>query len=232
MTAIAIKRSSNYYYILILQLAFSTSGYKRMEVSDLYQKVINIICKEVLRLINEQVHGIFVPLLQTPDLLTKQDQQRNLSDELIEQWTEVVKNEAYKVKRSEVTFVVIGTMKSGKSTTINAIVGNELLPNRNQPMTILPTIIRHCSGKMEPELTFSNPQPFNELIEILCRKLKVKKSKGELDQIAFCTTTDGKELVQKILDGSLGEIRRLYQGNEEIFIFLKYINDIWRLCST
>lgn len=203
-----------------------------MEVSDLYQKVINIIRKEVLRLINEQVDGIFVPLLQTPDLLKKQDQQRNLSDELIKQWTDVVNDEAYKVKRSEVTFVVIGTMKSGKSTTINAIVGNELLPNRNQPMTILPTIIRHCSGKIEPELTFSNPQPFNELIEILYQKLRAKERKGELDQIAFCATTDGKELVQKILDGSLGEIRRQYQGSEGIFTFLKYVNDIWRLCST
>jgi len=203
-----------------------------MEVSDLYQKVINVIRKEVLRLINEQVHGIFLPLLQTPDLLKKQDQQRTLSDELIKQWTEVVTDEAYKVKRSEVTFVVIGTMKSGKSTTINAIVGNELLPNRNQPMTILPTIIRHCAGKIEPELTFSNPQPFNELLEIVCQKLKTKKCKGELDQIAFGATADGKELIQKLLDGSLGEIRRQYQGNEEIFTFLKYVNDIWRLCHT
>ena len=203
-----------------------------MEVSDLSQKVINIIRKEVLRLINEQVHGIFAPLLETPDLLKKQDQQRSLSEELITQWTDVVKDEAYKVKRSEVTFVVIGTMKSGKSTTINAIVGNEILPNRNQPMTILPTIIRHCAGKIEPELTFSNPQPFNELLKILCQKLKAKECTGELDQIAFCATTDGQELVQKILDGSLHQIHRHYQGREEIFTFLKYVNDIWRLCNT
>lgn len=198
----------------------------------MYQKVITIIRKEVLRLINEQVSKIFVPLLQTPDLLKKQDQQRNLSDELITQWTEVIKDEAYKVKRSEVTFVVVGTMKSGKSTTINAIVGNELLPNRNQPMTILPTIIRHCSGKIEPELTFSNPQPFNELIEILYQKLKVKECQGELEKIACYATADGKELIQKLLDGSLGKIHPHYQGSEGIFTFLKYVNDIWRLCST
>lgn len=213
-------------------LHFLLQANKRMEVSDLYQEIINVIRKEVIRLLNEQLHGIFVTLFQTPDLLKKQDQQRKLSAEVIQQWHEVLKDEAYKVKRSEVNFVVIGTMKSGKSTIINAIVGNELLPNRNQPMTILPTIIRHCSGKKEPELTFSNPQPFNELIKILRKKLKEKESHGELDQIGFCATTEGKELVQKILDGSAGEIRQHYQGTAEIFTFLKYINDIWRLCST
>ena len=202
------------------------------EVSILHQQVIHVIRKEVLRLINAQIHGICAPLLQIPDLFKNQGQHQNLSHDLISQWTEVIKEEAYKVNHSEVTFVVVGTMKSGKSTTINAIVGNELLPNRNQPMTILPTIIRHCIGKAEPELTFSNPQPLNELIEILCQKLREKGNKDGLDQIPFCATTDGKELIQKILDGSLGKIRHHYHGNEEIFIFLKYLNDIWRLCNT
>lgn len=198
----------------------------------MYQEVIHVIRKEVIRLLNEQTHGLFMTLLQTPDLLKKQAQQRNVSAEAIQQWTDVLKDEAYKVKHSEVTFVVIGTMKSGKSTTINAVIGNELLPNRNQPMTILPTIIRHCSGKIAPELIFSNPQPFNELISKLRKKLKEKELHGELDHIAFCATADGKELVHKVLDESSGEIHQHYQGCEDIFSFLKYINDIWRLCST
>jgi len=201
----------------------------------LYEKVIDITRKEVIRLIKEQVQGVFEQLLRTPDLLKsqKQDQQqRNLSCEVIEQWMEILKGEAYKVERLEVAFAVVGTMKSGKSTTINAIVGTEVLPNRNQPMTTLPTVIRHCAGKNEPELTFANPQPFNDLIDKLRAKLQEKQNNGQLDQIAFCATEDGKELVEKILDGSLAEIRQHYKGNEEIFDFLKCINDIWRLCST
>lgn len=43
---------------------------------------------------------------------------------------------------------VVGTMKAGKSTTINAIVGQEILPNRNRPMTSVPTLIRHVPGKL------------------------------------------------------------------------------------
>ncbi|MCE5285814.1 MAG: dynamin family protein [Pelosinus sp.] len=198
----------------------------------MYQTVIDIISKETLRLINEQADGIFLPLLQTPGLFNNCDEQGNLSENSIKHWTNVIKDEAYKVKRSEVTFVVIGTMKSGKSTTINAIIGNELLPNRNQPMTILPTIITHCAGKIEPELVFSNPQPFNEIIDTLHQKLKVKEAAGELDQISFYNTMDGRELIRKIIDKSFKEVRQFYQGNTEIFTFLKYINDIWRLCNS
>lgn len=197
------------------------------------QKVIDVTRKEVIRLIKEQKQGVFQRLLQTPDFFQgQQDQQRNLSGENIQQWTEILKGEAYKAERLEVAFAVVGTMKAGKSTTINAIVGTEILPNRNQPMTTLPTIIRHCPGKKEPELTFANPKPFNELLENLHDKLKMVEKLDQLDKLAFCATEDGKELVKIILSGSLREIRQSYKGHEEIFGFLKGVNDIWRLCNT
>lgn len=198
----------------------------------MYQAVIGIIQKEVIRLIYDQIHAIFAPLLETPDFFNTKDRQRNISPDLIQQWTEIIKDEVYKVKRFEATFVIVGTMKAGKSTTINAIVGTELLPNRNQPMTMLPTVIRHCPGKKEPELIFPNPQPFNALLNELRGKLKAKHVKGELEQIAFSTMTDGKELIHKILDGSLSEFRTHYQGTDAIFAFLKYANDMLRLCSS
>jgi ribosome biogenesis GTPase A len=52
-------------------------------------------------------------------------------------------NELRKITRLEMVLAIVGTMKAGKSTTINAIVGTEVLPNRNRPMTALPTLIRH-----------------------------------------------------------------------------------------
>lgn len=196
------------------------------------QDNIEMIRKEVVRLTNEQIQGIFEPLLETPDFFKIQDQQRNLSCELIKQWTENIKEEVYKAERLEATFVVVGTMKAGKSTTINAIVGTELLPNRNQPMTVFPTIIRHCAGKKEPELTFPNPEPLNKLIESLREKLEEMQSIGGLEEKAFCSTTVGKELIQTILKGSLMEISTHYKGADGIYQFLTCINDIWRLCST
>ncbi|EFC1714129.1 hypothetical protein FBH71_06270 [Escherichia coli] len=66
---------------------------------------------------------------------------------------------------------VVGTMKAGKSTTINAIVGQEILPNRNRPMTSVPTLIRHVPGKTEPVLHLEHIQPVRNLLITLQEKL-------------------------------------------------------------
>lgn len=60
---------------------------------------------------------------------------------------EELEGEQIKTARREMVLAVVGTMKAGKSTTINAIVGQEILPNRNRPMTSVPTLIRHVPGK-------------------------------------------------------------------------------------
>lgn len=187
---------------------------------------------EVMQLIDEQTEGIFAALLEAPDLLKSEErdqQQRNLSHEAIAQWRAILKSEKYKVERLEATFVVVGTMKSGKSTTINAIVGTEVLPNRNQPMTTLPTVIRHSPGKKEPELLFPDPQPLNALIHSLREILLESKAQGKLGQLPFCATEEGRDLVQQIMSGALGELKSHYHGQQAIFEFLKKINDIWRL---
>ena len=68
-------------------------------------------------------------------------------------------NELRKISRLEMVLAIVGTMKAGKSTTINAIVGTEVLPNRNRPMTALPTLIRHTPGQKEPVLHFPTLRP-------------------------------------------------------------------------
>jgi ribosome-binding ATPase YchF (GTP1/OBG family) len=70
----------------------------------------------------------------------------------------------------ETVIAVVGTMKAGKSTTINAIVGKEILPNRNDPMTTLPTLIRNKHGQVEPLLRLNEIKPlveFNSLCGII-----------------------------------------------------------------
>lgn len=76
-------------------------------------------------------------------------------------------NELRKVTRLEMVLAIVGTMKAGKSTTINAIVGTEVLPNRNRPMTALPTLIRHTAGQKEPSLHFMHPEPIDNLMQAL-----------------------------------------------------------------
>ncbi len=79
----------------------------------------------------------------------------------------MLNNELRKISRLEMVLAIVGTMKAGKSTTINAIVGTEVLPNRNRPMTALPTLIRHTPGQKEPVLHFFTcraNRPFNSTI--------------------------------------------------------------------
>ncbi|MBP2641804.1 MAG: hypothetical protein H6Q66_2755 [Firmicutes bacterium] len=201
----------------------------------MFRGQMDVVRSKVTNSIDEQIEKILLPLLHAPDLLKNErmdQQQRNLCSEAIGQWETILRSERYKVDRLEASFVVVGTMKAGKSTTINAIIGAEVLPNRNQPMTTLPTVIRHCPGKKEPELLFPDPRPMNELIEQLCHILQEIESRGDLSQLAFCATDDGKALVQRIKAGSFGAICGRYKGQREIFDCLKNINDIWRLCSS
>ena len=85
---------------------------------------------------------------------------------------EVLDGESYKLDHLDMVLAVVGTMKAGKSTSINAIVGAEVLPNRNRPMTALPTLIRHTPGVLTPRLVFEKVKPLNDLLDILHSAIK------------------------------------------------------------
>ena len=50
---------------------------------------------------------------------------------------------------------IVAPMKAGKSTIINAIIGQEILPSRNSAMTTLPTEIIFDAERTEPVLDLS-----------------------------------------------------------------------------
>ncbi|MES1937480.1 hypothetical protein C27AD_14045 [Salinisphaera hydrothermalis C27AD] len=140
---------------------------------------------------------------------------------------EVLRGEQTKLNELDLVLAVVGTMKAGKSTTINAIVGKEVLPNRNRPMTALPTLIRHTPGRQKPVLIFDNNQPINDLLG---------KLRSALDEIG---STEASQLVSEDQDMSAladyvkthEQFGRKYEGTEKIFLFLKQLNDLVRLAS-
>lgn len=139
----------------------------------------------------------------------------------------VLRGEMAKLESLEMVLAVVGTMKAGKSTTINAIVGTEILPNRNRPMTALPTLIRHTPGQTEPLLKFENSQPINDLMRTLHGTLKSPKIKPHLQSMKSNRDMDG--LLSLIEKKSL--FKKSYQGADAIFWFLKSLNDLVRLAS-
>src|SRR5699024_10706484 len=115
----------------------------------------------------------------------------------------------------------VGTMKAGKSTTINAIVGREILPNRNRPMTSLPTLICHNKEQKIPKLTF-NSQPINDFLVDVKNAIEVYSIENPSPEIV--------ELIQFILQDRL--FSDSYNGETDIFDFLQRLNDLVRLAAT
>lgn len=142
-----------------------------------------------------------------------------------------IENELQKLNKMEVVIAVVGTMKAGKSTTINAIVGTEVLPNRNAPMTTLPTLIRNKHGQEEPVLKLNKHEPLEQLSVAIAKKLSVFKKNNTLDKLDLYSSKDGKELIDKLLKKQRYEFNSEYQGQTEIFNFLKHLNDLMRLAK-
>ena len=139
---------------------------------------------------------------------------------------EVLDGESHKLEHLDMVLAVVGTMKAGKSTSINAIVGAEVLPNRNRPMTALPTLIRHTPGVLKPRLVFEKVKPLNDLLAVLGGGIK---SAGPETLAELRRDEDMVKLLAQIQRQVPFASR--HSGEEDIFNFLKGLNDLVRLCS-
>lgn len=149
------------------------------------------------------------------------------NDAFLDQAIEILRGEDIKLERLETVIAVVGTMKAGKSTTINAIVGREILPNRNAPMTAIPTLIKHCKGQKQPRLIFTDKasKPVNQLIRKLRKAFKDKNNQPKLEQLQL--DNDLYATVEKIRDGM--KVVNQALGEQLIFDFLISINDLVRI---
>lgn len=135
---------------------------------------------------------------------------------------EALDSDAHKVRSLESIVAVIGTMKAGKSTTINALIGENVLPYRVTAMTTLPTLIRHKPGQKEPRMTLKNPQIFQLLVNSVLDKINTSNLQ-ESDRVRLQESINTVE--------SAGEIQSVYSGKEAIHKALFIINDTFRLAG-
>ena len=164
------------------------------------------------------------------DLLRESDtkQRRQLDMQKAAKWQDILKGEIEKVENLEAVFAVVGTVKAGKSTAINAIVGAEILPSRPEPMTTYPTLVRHKPGQTEPMLDFSVAQAFNDLASNAKKKLESRRRKIPLNRL-FPDPYE-QDIARKILEEKL-TIAPRSEGREKVFELLKTVNDLYRLCG-
>lgn len=190
---------------------------------------------EALRLIELQ-QDIFHRILANSDVVSHSTiSPQSPSDKSTEHFTEqaiksklaVLQENHTKLQNLDMVLAVVGTMKAGKSTSINAIVGREILPNRNRPMTALPTRIRHTRGQKTPVLQFAKCDPVNALMEEL--RTKAEKLKPETLQKLVAGDKHLAEALQMLrTTESAGQT---HEGEEQIFRFLAYLNDLVRLSA-
>ncbi|MDC7701637.1 dynamin family protein [Vogesella indigofera] len=190
------------------------------------QPNIDVLCTEANRLLDLSIQFLQWMSQQKGVVSTAMQGEAQTFDQAsLGKHVEVLQGEKTKLESLDMVLAVIGTMKAGKSTTINAIVGSEVLPNRNRPMTALPTLIRHTPGQVEPLLKFDNNGPINQLLDELVLLVNQPQLSAQLDTLT--DNPDMQELLRRIHEKQHFETR--YQGAEQIFWFLKSLNDLVRL---
>lgn len=150
-----------------------------------------------------------------------QDKEGILTLDKSQTYKQLLHNEVTKLKNFDVVLAVVGTMKAGKSTTINAIVGREILPNRNRPMTALPTLICHSPTHTIPKLSI-NPTVLNTFLDDIrpfVSDVKIYEGMHE----------DMINLINFVKDGK--KFNSSYDGEASIFEFLYQLNDLVRLAK-
>ncbi|QEY64993.1 dynamin [Metapseudomonas lalkuanensis] len=194
----------------------------------MHENSITILQEEARRLLDVEIDLLERMQAEPGVVVEEQDGgHQTFSRDTIGKDIEMLRGERAKLESLEMVLAVVGTMKAGKSTTINAIVGTEVLPNRNRPMTALPTLIRHTPEQLEPLLRLDNNAPINDLLGQLYEVCRSPAGQQALDSLEH--TDDMLEL--------LGMIQRQerfgnrYEGPEAIFDFLKNLNDLVRLSA-
>ncbi|HAI4685799.1 TPA: dGTPase [Escherichia coli] len=194
----------------------------------MHEKNIALLCDEADRLLQLNIN-LLRQMVEEPDVLSDSKNENRLlfdKQKALKRIEELV-GEQIKTARREMVLAVVGTMKAGKSTTINAIVGQEILPNRNRPMTSVPTLIRHVPGKTEPVLHLEHIQPVRNLLITLQEKLATPA--GQQVAQTLQQTGDTRELLDILTDD--GWLKNEYHGEEEIFTGLASLNDLVRLAA-
>ena len=192
----------------------------------MYEKNIELLREESLRLLEVEID--LLQRMKGADGVVVDEhghEHQTFTQTSIQKDLQMLRGEAEKLQRLEMVLAVVGTMKAGKSTTINAIVGTEVLPNRNRPMTALPTLIRHTPGQIEPILRLENNGPINVVIAQLHQVLNSHDARAVADKLA--SDRDLQPLLQLIKEN--GRFKNCYQGSEGIFWFLRSLNDLVRV---
>lgn len=197
----------------------------------MHRENIEAAKREVLRLIGF-TDQVLAEHLAASELVRESDlsQIRHLDRTKANDWRRALATEAQKVSNLEAVIAVVGAAKSGKSTTINAIVGAEILPNRAKPMTTFPTLVRHTPNRVEPLLRFPLARQFRDLARAVRRRLEERVNEKPLRE--WFPDDEEFTAANQVLNGDFDRMPDVYSGHEAIRSCLEWVNDLCRLAGT
>lgn len=151
-------------------------------------------------------------------------------------------NNLKNLKEAKYKICIVGTMKAGKSTTINAIIGEEIAPSREEAMTYLPTLIIRSNNDSKI-LNIKNTEALNEIIKEIKNKSSAvdrselialfRKTKALIKQdstTSYLESKNSKEFVRDIAQGF--NFKKQYTQDDKDFTkAMFYLNDIFRLAN-
>lgn len=142
-----------------------------------------------------------------------------------------IDGERHKVENLELRMAIVAPMKAGKSTIVNAIVGQELLPSRNAAMTTLPTEIVFNGEVQEPVLILDE-----EILSVfqetqLALQHKVQTLGLEPLKAKIADYPHLQVLLQEIQVSFTPSIPTKLTGQKQITETLTRLNDLVRLCA-
>lgn len=141
----------------------------------------------------------------------------------------IVENELHKVTQLELRMAIVAPMKAGKSTIVNAILGQSVLPARNSAMTSIPTEIV-CENSLTAPLLQLHADTRDRFSEVWQRLHRDVRRRG-LEE-AVRDTAEYPEL--SVLIRNLAKKPRLslkenVRGVGEVQQVLLLLNDLCRL---
>jgi hypothetical protein len=137
-------------------------------------------------------------------------------------------SEIEKVHSLELRMAIVAPMKAGKSTILNAMLGEDLLPSRNTAMTTFPTGVVHVPDLREPELHLGAMHPV--LVDIAAAVREAVRGEGA-DQ-ARRRTVGSPDLAPAIDGAARGQLwapPAVAIGRQSVADALHRMNDAVRL---
>lgn len=185
--------------------------------------MILLALQEEIKTLIEKQRSLMSRLKNEEAIWGNKTSDASLSPCELEKQIAALSSDKVKVQALESTIAVIGTMKAGKSTTINALIGEEVLPHRLTAMTTLPTLIRHKIGQKEPVLKLHKLDVFKELVtEVKAQVAAVNEQGTDLSKV--------NEALDTVKEMS-NDIQEEYVGKKAIHQALFLINDTFRLAG-